>query len=163
MVYAAQSIMFYKIKDFGMATTIEKQTQRYPNLKRGNTINTGRKKGSKDKIRIELVEFIGRVLTDLKYQRNLLRRIHKGQANHIELYMWQIAAGKPVEHVDLSNTDGTMRPIHIYLPKKDPLPALEPAIAITPTPDAEPASIPDAVPHIPAAERPLPPVQSDVD
>jgi hypothetical protein len=99
----------------------------------------GRPKGKKNKFTYMHKRWCQRFVWDEAYRNNLRDRIMAGQAPQMEQLIWYVAmGGKPKEQVDVSNTDGSMRPIHIYLPQKDPLPPLDGPIDVTPTPDALP-------------------------
>jgi hypothetical protein len=103
----------------------------------------GRPKGKKNKFTYMHKRWCQRFVWDEAYRNNLRDRIMAGQAPQMEQLIWYVAmGGKPKEQVDVSNPDGSMRPIHIYLPEKDPLPALPEADGVIDMPTAEP-SIPD--------------------
>lgn len=63
----------------------------------------GRVKGVPNKITRELHDFIDKVLTDPVYQDKLLKQAREGTMSEtLQLYMWQLRAGKPREIIDLN-------------------------------------------------------------
>jgi len=70
----------------------------------------GRKKGSQNKVSIEIKEFLLQLTKDPTYQRNLKARILKGRASTIELLGLHWAGGKPKETHEVSA--GTLD--HLY-------------------------------------------------
>ena len=55
-----------------------------------------------DPRRIEAREFAERVIDDPGYQQNLIDRITRGEANHMEVLLWQYRYGRPVEKIQVS-------------------------------------------------------------
>lgn len=81
----------------------------------------GRPKGALAQRTIEVREFAARVIDDPGYQANLIGRIKKGQANHIESLLWFYRYGKPVERVEVRDDRPPVLVIGLQQPRHDPL------------------------------------------
>jgi hypothetical protein len=65
--------------------------------------NVGRAQG------LELQHFWGKFFADPRYRRNLMKRILKGEAAHMEILLHHMVYGKPKETLALqSGGDGTL-------------------------------------------------------
>lgn len=65
----------------------------------------GRPRGSPNRVNGELRQFIQRVLTDPEYQADVMRRARTGTlGGALEVQLWQLVLGKPVERLKLDAT-----------------------------------------------------------
>ena len=77
----------------------------------------GRPKGSQNQATKDFKEFWGKVFADPRYLRNLLKRMYRGQANHMESYIAALLYGKPKEVFALEDADGRpLRGVVVYIP-----------------------------------------------
>ena len=61
----------------------------------GHKKHGGRKSGTPNRLTGEAREVARRLLGDAEYQRNLQRRLARGEAPRVELHLWQLAFAKP--------------------------------------------------------------------
>jgi len=61
----------------------------------GHMKHGGRKLGTSNKLTGEAREVARRLLGDPAYQQSLRERLSRGQAPRIELYLWELAFGRP--------------------------------------------------------------------
>ena len=80
----------------------------------------GRKAGTPNKLTGEAREVARRLLGDPEYQRSLQKRLNRGEAQRLELFLWQWAYGTPrVEPADTSKAAGTCAGLAQFLEKLD--------------------------------------------
>lgn len=83
----------------------------------------GRKKGSRNKITASFQQKCRDFIEhDPQYSRSWKRRLVKGQATHIENFIWAHAYGKPVERHEHSGPNGGLMPFVViwdHAPRKD--------------------------------------------
>jgi hypothetical protein len=69
-------------------------------FKSGHTKQGGRKAGTPNKLTGEAREVARRLLAGAEYQRNLQKRLSRGEAPRMELHLWELAYGKPRTEAD---------------------------------------------------------------
>ena len=73
----------------------------------GHKKHGGRKSGTPNKLTGEAREVARRLLGDAEYQRSLQKRLIRGEAQRVELFLWGLAFGKPrVELAEVSEAAG---------------------------------------------------------
>lgn len=86
----------------------KKPTRREHLFQPGKSGNpTGRKKGTRNKVTIEVRAAAAAIVDDPEYRKNLAVRAKAGTlAPQIECLLWHYAKGKPVERFEHSGPDG---------------------------------------------------------
>jgi len=80
--------------------------------------NAGRRPGSANKKTRIIRDFAAQVLESPDYILALRGRIRLGDAPEIEKLLYHYAYGRPPDKVELSNPDGSLRPVvQFYLPQ----------------------------------------------
>jgi len=89
-------------------------------FERGHKKRAGRKVGTPNQLTAEAREVARRRLGELEYQRSLQKRLIQGEAQRLELFLWQWAYGTPrVEPADTSKAAGTCAGLAQFLEKLD--------------------------------------------
>lgn len=87
---------------------------------KGNVGGPGRLRGLPAKG--DIVSWARVFFASERYRKSLEQRILRGRANHMEIYLAQMLAGKPRETLRLENPEGeAVQFVQVYLPEKAPI------------------------------------------